>query len=420
MGQLQFHFSSTLKLATDFPQDFQSDKVQLEEQILNPKTAYALAPFRPELLDQCVKVKNKFLNITHFVHVGIGGSSLGPEMLLRALKNPGVNFLFMNNIDPDDIQDQLDIIPFESSVFYFVSKSGGTAETLAAFSLIINYFEMRGKSKADIFKRFVFATDPVKSELLEIGKLENIPCLEIPSAVGGRFSVLTPVGYFPALFAGIDVRALLQGAQSTHKLINDEKSDLYKMAHFLFTLKQKENRSLTVLMPYSSKLREFSFWFTQLWAESLGKELDNNGNMVRDGFTPIPAYGATDQHSQMQLFMEGPNDKVMILIEVEHFTRDFSLKNQFATTSLQKLNKHRLSELLSAELKGTLKALETKERPFVHIKIPSLDAESLGALILFFELLTGLMGIKMNVDPFNQPGVELGKTYAFQWLNQLK
>lgn len=417
-----FQYFSAHSEALNFKSSLCSGEVKknLLNQIENPKTQYANAPFRKDLLDECVKLKNKFQNIQHFVHVGIGGSSLGPEMLIKALKNNSLQFHFVNNIDPDDMQDHLERIQFDSALFYFVSKSGGTAETLAALTLIINYYEMRGKNLDAIFSRFVFATDPVKSELLELAKTKNIPTLEIPSDVGGRFSALTPVGFFPALFAGINVRELLDGAKAATELVDDEQSDLYKAAHFLYTLKEKENRSLTVFMPYSSKLREFSAWFTQLWAESLGKELDRAGNKVKTGFTPIPAYGATDQHSQMQLFMDGPEDKVLIMIEVEHFSRDFSLKNSFTTTSFERLAPHRLSELMRAEFLGTLDALKEKKRPFMHLKIEALEAKSLGFLIMYFELLTGLVGIHLNVDPFDQPGVELGKVKSNQWLNKLK
>lgn len=417
-----FQYFSCNADALNFKSSFCNDEVKkkLFEQIENPKTQYAKAPFRDDLLNSCVKLKNKFLNISHFVHIGIGGSSLGPEMLIKALKNNSLQFHFVNNIDPDDMQDHLDHIQFDSALFYFVSKSGGTAETLAALTLIINYYEMRGKNLDQIFSKFVFATDPVKSELLELSKEKNIPILEIPTDVGGRFSALTPVGFFPALFAGINVREVLEGATAATELVKDTSSDLYKAAHYLFTLKEKENRSLTVMMPYSSKLREFSAWFTQLWAESLGKALDKNGNLVNTGFTPIPAYGATDQHSQMQLFMEGPEDKVLIMIEVENFSRDFSLKNSFPTTSFGRLNGHRLSELIKAEFLGTLDALKEINRPFVHIKIEALEPKSLGFLIMYFELLTGLVGIHLNVDPFDQPGVELGKVKSNQWLNKLK
>jgi glucose-6-phosphate isomerase len=161
-------------------------------------------------------------------------------------------------------------------------------------------------------------------------------------------------------------------------------------------------------MPYSSLLKEFSSWFVQLWAESLGKQ--------GKGLTPIPAYGATDQHSQMQLFMEGPEDKTLFLIEVEKFKNDFSLSNTIQGESFSSLAPYSLGTLMKAEFEGTLEALKENKRHVVHLKIPAVDEMSLGQLILFSECLTVLMGRMLKVDPFNQPGVEAGKKYAYSWL----
>ena len=173
-------------------------------------------------------------------------------------------------------------------------------------------------------------------------------------------------------------------------------------------------------MPYSSKLRSFSFWFAQLWAESLGKKKNLKNEIVQTGLTPIVGFGATDQHSQMQLFMEGPNDKCIILIEVENFTHDYKLSTSIAGNNLSKLSDFSLSQLMKAELNGTLKALQENKRPTIHLKISKNDEYHMGALILFFESLTVLMGSFLMIDPFDQPGVELGKIYAFNFLNQLK
>ena len=195
---------------------------------------------------------------------------------------------------------------------------------------------------------------------------------------------------------------------------------LLNAAEFIFHLKQEQGINQTVMMPYSSKLRAFSFWFTQLWAESLGKKKNLKGEIVHTGFTPIVGYGATDQHSQMQLFMEGPNDKCLILIEVENFGHDYKLATSLATSNLSKLSDFTLSQLMKAELAGTLKALQENERPTIHLKISKNDEFHLGSLILFFESLTVLMGDYLEIDPFDQPGVEAGKIYAFNFLNQLK
>ena len=371
---------------------------------------------RKELLSSCMEVYEKFQSRSHFIQVGIGGSSLGPEMLISALQTSKRNFTFINNVDPDYIHQQLNQIEPKKALFYFVSKSGGTAETNACLAIICEWLRGHGIEEKDYKNYFVFATDPVKSDFLELSEKWGAHCLEVPTNVGGRFSVLTPVGLFPALFAGISAQELLQGAQDYKKTILDtnlQDNILLKSAQYLLSL-EKIGFNQTVLMPYSSKLRDLSFWFVQLWAESLGKKT-KEGNV---GLTPVPAYGATDQHSQVQLFMEGPYDKVMMLLEVENPEHDFSLKNTFETKALKGLSNFNLSQLMTALLNGTLKALEEQDRPTIHMKIEKLDAYHLGQLILFYESLTALVGLMLDINPFDQPGVEAGKRYAFQWLEK--
>jgi glucose-6-phosphate isomerase len=381
---------------------------------------------RSELIQSSKKVYQQFSNRKLFVHVGIGGSSLGPEMLVSALAKNDNQFIFINNIDPEEIFSQLRVIDrvgIENSLFYFVSKSGGTAETLAALAIITEFLKNKNISQSDLKNYFVFATDPIKSELLNLGRELNITCLEVPSDVGGRFCVLTPVGYLPAFFAGIDVDQLVNGALSLQNdlLEASPQNPLLKMSEHLIDLKNNHGINQTVLMPYSSKLKAFSFWFTQLWAESLGKKKTLTGDIVHTGLTPIVGYGATDQHSQMQLFMEGPKDKCLIFIEVENFQSDFSLNSTLKSPNMAKLSGHKLSELIGAELKGTLRALSDSARPFIHISIEKNDEYHMGQLILFFESLTAFVGQEyLKIDPFDQPGVEAGKIYAFEILNQLK
>lgn len=375
---------------------------------------------RKELLDQCKAAHQKFSQFKTFVQVGIGGSSLGPEMLISALQKNDVHFEFLNNIDPDKIHQQLSNINLKETLFYFVSKSGGTAETMASLAIVVNELKKLGIEKEDLKKQFIFATDPVKSDLLNLGRELGIETLEVPSNVGGRFSVFTPVGYLPAIFAGIDIEGLASGANGLKEELLKSDSDFLKATQSLFELKEKENINQTVLMPYSSKLRDLSFWFVQLWAESLGKKLNKNGEVVETGFTPIPGYGATDQHSQVQLFMEGTRDKIICLIEVEKFANDYSLANDLEVPALKRLNNSSLAQLMKAELEGTMKALEAQNRPYLLFKIDELNEVAIGELVLLFESMTALMGHKLNIDPFDQPGVEAGKIFAFEWLAQLK
>lgn len=372
-------------------------------------------------LKSCQDIFEQYQHITNFVQVGIGGSSLGPEMLIHALGDGKRRFEFINNIDPDRIYDQLQGLDPNKTLFYFVSKSGGTAETMAGFAIICQWLAQHEVSQANYPQHMVFATDPIKSDMLTLGQELGVTCLAVPSNVGGRFSVLSPVGLLPALFAGIDASQLLQGAEEVKKEIQHidlEQNNFLNMANFLVSL-EKQGFKQTVIMPYSSKLKEFSAWFVQLWAESLGKKLNKKGEQVNVGLTPIAAYGATDQHSQVQLFMEGPHDKVVLFLEIESFNHDYELTNEFTTPSLRKLSSFKLTNLMRAELVGTQKALADQGKPSVHMSVRQLNAKSLGALILYFESLTVLVGQLLDVDPFDQPGVEAGKKYAFEWLASL-
>src|SRR5690606_8259279 len=229
--------------------------------------------------------------------------------------------------------------------------------------------------------------------------------LEVPTSIGGRFSVQTAVGLFPALFAGIDIEKIFEGMNEVKDLILEkdiQKNPLLQTAERLFLLFTEFGVNQTILMPYSSKLKTLSHWFVQLWGESLGK-LKKDGTPT--GLTPIPAYGATDQHSQVQLFMQGPSDKCLFMLEVKRRMIDFSLDNNLEFSSANKLHGKTLNQLMEAEFKGTLKALSEAKKDHIHLQIEEVDEKNMGALILFYESLTALMGIYLEIDPFDQPGV---------------
>ena len=401
------------------PEFLERKQEQFNETINDERFGFFHVTERKELIEETRKVFENFKNKKAMVHVGIGGSSLGPEMLISALGNGEKRIEFINNVDPERIEEQLkDIIPSET-LFYFVSKSGGTAETMASLAIIMNLLKEKGISEDQFKDHFVFATDPVKSDLLDLGKKWDVSCLEVPSNVGGRFSVLTPVGYLPALFCGINPEELCEGAEDMKQMLKTtalNENPLYLAASYLYELKLQRGISQTVLMPYSSKLRDLSFWFVQLWAESLGKKHNLSDEVVHTGFTPVPGYGATDQHSQVQLFMEGPKDKCLFMLQVENFKTDYSLENTKDSKSLEKLAPYKLSQLFHAEFFGTLKALEEADRPYIHVAIDKVNERSIGSLILFYESLTALMGHYLHINPFDQPGVEAGKRYAFEWL----
>jgi glucose-6-phosphate isomerase len=403
-----------------FETSFLQDKFDKFKQTINDKSiGFFHVTDNDDLIKECQEILKIFKHKKTFIHLGIGGSSLGPEMLITALKKNNNKFIFINNIDPDEIFTQLENIDIEDSLFYFCSKSGATAETMAGLSIMTQLLSAQGIGQDQLKNYFVFATDPSQSQLLQLGKELDINCLTIPSNIGGRFTVLTPVGFLPAIFADIKIDHLNKGANAAKKLIlNKEMNNniLLQSASFLYALKVEKDISQTVFMPYSSKLRNLSFWFVQLWAESLGKKYNTRGQIIHTGLTPIPAYGATDQHSQVQLFMEGPYDKSILLLEIEKFDHDYLLNNPYSQDSLSKLKKYSLGQLCKAELKGTLKALKENHRPYIHYTIPVINEESLGSFILFCESLTALMGIYLEINPFDQPGVELGKKYAYEWL----
>ncbi len=352
-----------------------------------------------------------FAHKTHLVHVGIGGSALGPEMLLSALGVAnGKRVQFLNNIDPDALARQIREWRVGETFFYVVSKSGTTAETMAALAIITGWLESQGVASAQWKEHIVLCTDPQKGDLRTLAREHHLSCLEVPAAVGGRFSVLTDVGLFPAAWAGVDVDRLLTGAQEMAAAAHaaDEDANPVTRTALWLEARRKEGATLTVFMPYSSLLKDFTAWWVQLWAESLGKE--------GKGLTPVMAYGATDQHSQMQLFMQGPRDKALLMLDVAGHGRDFELRSSLATPSAQALAPFRLGELMQAEFAGTLKALEGEKRPYLHLTVGQVDAASVGALVMYFECLTVAMGHLLGVDPFNQPGVEAGKKYANDWL----
>jgi glucose-6-phosphate isomerase len=308
----------------------------------------------------------------HVLVLGIGGSALGMKALLNALKRPGWNELddegrdffprltVLDNVDPTSVADALRRIDPRRALVNVISKSGGTAETMAQYLVVREWLAQALGPAAT--RHLVFTTDPKRGALREIAARDGIAALEVPPDVGGRFSVLSPVGLLPAALVGIDIEGLLAGARDA--IARAEPDDLLQNPAALWSaLHWAADTTLGarmhVLMPYTDRLREFADWFRQLWAESLGKAKDRRGQPVHVGPTPLAAVGPTDQHSQMQLFMEGPYDKVVTFMALDRFPED--------------------------------------------------NAVAIGEAIMFFQLATGYAGVWYGVDPFDQPGVELGK-----------
>jgi glucose-6-phosphate isomerase len=364
------------------------------------------------------------------VVLGIGGSALGNIALQSAL-NPatwnmlpsgtrkGPRLFVVDNVDPAYFGGILELCDSQpgglgKTLFNVISKSGETAETAAQFMVIRERL-----SKAlgtDSSKNIIAVTDPAKGTMRQICEREGVTTLPVPDGVGGRFSVLSPVGLFSAAMCGIDIESLLGGAADMDKACS--KPELLKnpaaiLAFLLVELGTTKGKTNHVLMPYANALYLLADWYRQLWAESLGKEKDRQGNTVYAGFTPIKALGTTDQHSQVQLYREGPNDKVIGLVEVQKFERDVQIPRGLGVESIQYLEGKKMSELLNAEKRATEYALVESQRPNYTITFPQIDAYHVGQFINLWQIATAYAGLLLSIDAYDQPAVELGKQATF-------
>lgn len=346
---------------------------------------------------------------------GIGGSALGALALETAFR-PRRRLAVLDNVDPEGVAAKLAGLDPERTAVNVITKSGSTAETMANLLVVLGWMERRlGPGHA---RRWSATTDSKRGDLRTLAERLGIPILAVPENVGGRFSVLTPVGLVPAAFLGIDVEELMQGARDmrTHCWSQPAESNAGVLgAALLHALATTRGRSIQVLMPYADALVHLADWYRQLWAESLGKRLDRAGRVVETGQTPVVSVGATDQHSQVQLYMEGPHDKVVSFLEVERFRREVKIpKRHGDLASLGYLGGRTLGELIAAERRGTEVALTAAGRPNFAWRLPRVSPHVMGQIIYLFEFQTALSGELYDIDAFDQPGVEAGKvaTYA--------
>ncbi len=342
------------------------------------------------------KVKDHYEDI---VLCGIGGSALGATCLKEALPNNG-KLIVLDNIDPQLIHEIDQKLNYEKTLFIIISKSGTTIETTSQYK----YFRQKIEEKnLEVNKHFVFITDPEKGILKETANNENIPCFPIPENVGGRFSVLTAVGLLPAALIGIDVDKLIEGAQKMKDKFlseNFEENLPYQIALTQYLINQK-GKNIHVMMPYSHKLFKLADWYRQLLAESIGKNIDT-------GITPVNALGVTDQHSQSQLYNDGPNDKLITFIEIADFKVEEKIPGSIT-----------FNQLINIEKKATEESLTKKDRPNQTITVNSICEESIGGLFLLFEGQIAFLGEFYNINAFDQPGVELSKQITKDNVKQL-
>ncbi|RKY24605.1 MAG: glucose-6-phosphate isomerase [Planctomycetota bacterium] len=390
---------------------------------------YAALPTNVDYKTSVKKLVDKFKgNTTDMVVLGIGGSALGNIALQQAL-NPvtynlltekqrgGPRLFVLDNVDPSLVGDTLKSLGrrLPTTLINVISKSGETAETASQFMIVREM--LRKKLGEHYAQRIVATTDAHSGTMHEIAAAEGIDMLPVPGDVGGRFSVLSPVGLFSAAMCGIDIDELLAGADSCRQVV--EVMDLMQnpaavLAAAKYIMFTEKNKPMHVMMPYSNRLYMLADWYRQLWAESLGKRVDRDGREIFTGPTPIKALGTTDQHSQVQLYREGPNDKFTVFVEVKKHPRDVRVPDSFEQIpGLTYLRKQTLSKLLAAEKVATEYAMAQSARPSVTITFPEINARHVGQFLFLYEFATSIMGEMLNINAYDQPAVELGKKATF-------
>lgn len=375
------------------------------------------------IVETAAKIRNECEN---FVVLGIGGSALGAIAVFNALKHlyynelpremrKGPRFYVIDNVDPERMNALFDIIDVSKTVFNVITKSGATSETMSQYLIITDLLKRKLGDKAS--RHIVATTSSDKGNLVKLAKENGFETFYIPDGVGGRFSVLSPVGLLPAAVLGIDISELLRGARETDELCKSDDLNVnpaLTMAVIQYLLINK-GCNINVMMPYADSLKYVADWYAQLWAESLGKERDLDGNTVNAGQTPVKALGVTDQHSQVQLYNEGPFDKVITFLEVNSFRSDIVIPQGCdGFSDVNFLCGHTLAELTNKELYATRYNLTKRGRVNFTLSLDSLDEYHLGSLIYLLQLCTAYEGALLNVNAYNQPGVEGGKdaTYA--------
>jgi glucose-6-phosphate isomerase len=383
-----------------------------------------------EIKDMADDIADEFDN---FVLLGIGGSALGPIALHNSLRHAHHNaqtkkerrgrprMFFVDNVDPDQFTQLVESLDLAKTVFCVVTKSGGTSETMAQLMIARGLIQKHLGKKA-VKKHIICITDPEKGNLRKIVDAEKLRCLIVPPKVGGRFSVFTPVGLFPAAVSGIDIDELLAGAADMDKRTAKEslrENPAYLFAALQYLLDTRHGKKMSVMMPYSQKLKDIADWYRQIWAESIGKKLDLKGKVVHTGQTPIKALGATDQHSQVQLYIEGPNDKSFTFLRVDKFDSEATIPKMYEDIEgIAFLGGQSLATLINAEQYATEVALMGAGRPCATVGFPAVNAFTVGQMLYMLEVQTAFAGGLYGINPFDQPGVEEGKLLTFAMMGR--
>jgi len=368
-------------------------------------------------------VKGKFDNI---LVLGIGGSALGGLAVTEALLKPYWNYLskeqrkdlprifFLDNIDADSMNALFELLDWEKTLVNVVTKSGSTAEVMAQFMIVREVLiEKLGRNYG---QNVVATTDKHVGILRQIAEQEGYKTFDVPDDVGGRFSVFSAVGLLPFALVGLDIDSMIKGIQDIDVLLSN--INIYEniaaqnaLIHYLMDV--KKGKKISVMMPYSNRLRYVSDWYVQLWAESLGKNINKNGEAIVAGSTPLKALGPTDQHSQLQLFNEGPNDKLINFVRVKNFDTELSIPQFFEYTGVGYLGGKTINQLMNAEADATKVSLADCSRPTVTISLNSVNSYDLAQLLYMLQVQTAIAGELYNINTFDQPGVEQIKNYTY-------
>ena len=368
-------------------------------------------------------VQGRFENI---LVLGIGGSALGGIAVTEALLKPYWNLLtpeqrenyprifFLDNIDPDTMSGLFEVLDLKKTLVNVITKSGDTAETMSQFMILK---ERLKKELGDDYRKNIVATTDKKMGILrQLADQEGYKTFFVPDDVGGRFSVFSAVGLVPFALVGLDIDQIMNGVKDMDLALKNtdiNQNIAAQGALIQYLMDTKLNKRLSVMMPYSSKLKYVSDWFVQLWAESLGKEYNNNGEKVNIGPTPIKAVGATDQHSQIQLYNEGPNDKIITFIRVKNFDTTLEIPKMFEYTGIGYLGGKTLNDLINAEADSTRVSLSDYCRPTMTITMEKVDEYNLAQLLYMLQVQTAIAGELYNINTFDQPGVEQAKNYTY-------
>jgi len=358
-----------------------------------------------EIESYTTKINKKFIYI-----IGIGGSSLGSKAIysfLRTSRNFEKRLFFLDTIDPLRINYLLSLGSLEESQFIVISKSGDTVEPISILKFV--------DSKIRIDKNNCTIISGKNSNLWQFAIENEIKSFQILDNVGGRFSVFSPVGLIPLAMIGVSIRSLLAGCKVVHNsFFNQEQYYDLIINKARFLVENKTRFSTNIIFSYSSVFKDFNRWFVQLWAESLGKK---NVNGTRQGLTPIGLIGPDDQHSFLQLIMDGPRDKTITFFKIDNL-KDESIipaSEKFKSFNLDFLNNKSFNDLINFQADSTYEAiLREKKIPCDKITVDSVNEENIGKLMYRFLLLTSCVGSFMQINTYDQPGVELGKSILME------